>query len=145
MTRAHATKNTDPEKQFLLLLDHIHMIRTKVQWMRSQITIYVEHNLGFEVCGRYPTTPHTKKGRHVATTCHMITHFLYASCTSTKCRCYRDCIPFRSHPRRQERSLMCVAFHMNSSNEQMRGLYHAACAFPSLQPCKGVLGRTAAL
>ena len=39
----------DPEKQFLLLLEHIHMIRSKVQWIKSHITIYVEHNLGFEV------------------------------------------------------------------------------------------------
>jgi hypothetical protein len=43
----HAT--TDPERQFSLLLRHIEMIRSKVQWMRSRITVYVEHNLGFEV------------------------------------------------------------------------------------------------
>jgi hypothetical protein len=41
--------STDPEKQFSLLMAHIQTIRTKVQWMRSRITIYVEHNLGFEV------------------------------------------------------------------------------------------------
>lgn len=38
----------DPEKQFLLLLEHIRLIRNKVHWLRSGITVYVEHNLGFE-------------------------------------------------------------------------------------------------
>ena len=39
---------TDPEKQFLRLISHISLIRSKVHWLRSPITIYVEHNLGFE-------------------------------------------------------------------------------------------------
>lgn len=42
--------STDPERQFALLLRHMEAIRSKVHWMRSSITIYVEHNLGFEVC-----------------------------------------------------------------------------------------------
>ena len=33
----------------MLLLSHINLIRGKAQWLRSSITIYVEHNLGFEV------------------------------------------------------------------------------------------------
>ncbi len=42
-------KLADPEKQFSLLLRHIEMLRSRVQWMRSRMTVYVEHNLGFEV------------------------------------------------------------------------------------------------
>jgi hypothetical protein len=53
-TEVHVYKNshthkTDPERQFSLLLRHIEALRSKVQWMRSRITVYVEHNLGFEV------------------------------------------------------------------------------------------------
>ena len=40
--------NTDPERQFLLLQRHIDGIRRNVHWIKSPITIYVEHNLGFE-------------------------------------------------------------------------------------------------
>jgi hypothetical protein len=50
----HTHTYTDPEKQFSLLLRHVEVIRTKVQWMRSKITVYVEHNLGFEVCPASP-------------------------------------------------------------------------------------------
>lgn len=38
----------DPEKQFLLLIDHIKRIRDRVYWARSPITVFVEYNLGFE-------------------------------------------------------------------------------------------------
>jgi hypothetical protein len=31
-----------------MLLDHIHKIHSKVLWGKSQITVFVEHNLGFE-------------------------------------------------------------------------------------------------
>ena len=39
------------------------VIRTKVQWMRSRITVYVEHNLGFEVCPAFP--PPCKAALHL--------------------------------------------------------------------------------
>lgn len=39
---------SDPEKQFMLLVDHISGIRDRVIWERSPIQVYVEHNLGFE-------------------------------------------------------------------------------------------------
>jgi hypothetical protein len=32
----------------MLLIRHISELRSKVQWLRSRIVIYVEHNLGFE-------------------------------------------------------------------------------------------------
>lgn len=38
----------DPDKQFLLLIDHIRRIRDRVCWARSHITVFVEYNLGFE-------------------------------------------------------------------------------------------------
>ena len=38
----------DPDKQFLLLIDHIKRIRDGIFWQGSHITIFVEHNLGFE-------------------------------------------------------------------------------------------------
>jgi hypothetical protein len=41
-------RGTDPEKQFLMLMDHIHKMRSKVMWAKSNITVFVEHNLGFE-------------------------------------------------------------------------------------------------
>jgi hypothetical protein len=31
-----------------MLLDHIHKIRSSIMWAKSNITIFVEHNLGFE-------------------------------------------------------------------------------------------------
>ena len=40
---------TDPEKQFLLLINHVNMIRKKVHWISSMVHVFVEHNLGFEV------------------------------------------------------------------------------------------------
>jgi hypothetical protein len=40
--------NTDPEKQFMMLIAHIDKIRDHVKWQNSKITVYVEHNLGFE-------------------------------------------------------------------------------------------------
>ena len=38
----------DPERQHLLLIDHISRIRQQVHWCKSPIKIFVEHNLGFE-------------------------------------------------------------------------------------------------
>lgn len=32
----------------MLLIRHIEALRSKVQWARSKVVIYVEHNLGFE-------------------------------------------------------------------------------------------------
>jgi hypothetical protein len=31
-----------------MLLDHIHKLRQNIFWVRSLITVFVEHNLGFE-------------------------------------------------------------------------------------------------
>jgi hypothetical protein len=41
-------KITDPEKQFMLLIDHIARIRNIIIFEISQIIVFVEFNLGFE-------------------------------------------------------------------------------------------------
>lgn len=38
----------DPEKQFRLLTEHIKAIQAESKWSASAITVFVEHNLGFE-------------------------------------------------------------------------------------------------
>ena len=38
----------DPEKQFMMLVDHIQRLRSHLVFRNSDITIFVEHNLGFE-------------------------------------------------------------------------------------------------
>ena len=40
--------NTDPEKQFLFLIDFISRIRVFPEWHSSRILVFVESNLGFE-------------------------------------------------------------------------------------------------
>lgn len=45
---AEAVRTADPEKQFMLLADHIHRIRRHFQWESSWITVFVEANLGYE-------------------------------------------------------------------------------------------------
>lgn len=38
----------DPEKQFKLLVNHIKALQNQTVWRMSNITVFVEHNLGFE-------------------------------------------------------------------------------------------------
>lgn len=40
--------DTDPEKQFHMLKEHITQIRRNLVWRESDIVVFVEHNLGFE-------------------------------------------------------------------------------------------------
>lgn len=47
-TKTHCHIYLDPEKQFLLLINHIKAIHDRVIWNNSKIMVFVEHNLGFE-------------------------------------------------------------------------------------------------
>lgn len=48
MCRGRDTVCADPDKQFLLLIDHIRRLREHVEWKDSAILVFVESNLGYE-------------------------------------------------------------------------------------------------
>lgn len=48
MCRRRDTPCADPDKQFLLLIDHIRRLREHVEWRDSAILVFVESNLGYE-------------------------------------------------------------------------------------------------